>query len=236
MNNLKLISHSFVLVDNIFNGQIPLGQPNIQFQATQNPFQELASSGLLKRVVKEVINESLKCKITDISQINTTKSFDFDNVLIFDYDVFPPKFSVQFNTDSEKTEILQKIFQEIVDENVRQKIGAIGVNFELFVANQDNKVKDVLLNDKAKKDLSAVSVSLSYVIDGCNMNLQIADATRDGINGLYLNANFHNAISDIEQIEVVMGKNFLDIANKKINELFAINLKILRVNDYQKLF
>jgi hypothetical protein len=79
----------------------------------------------------------------------------------------------------------------------------------------------VLLNDKAKKDLSALSVSLSYVIDGCNMNLQIADAARDGINGLYLNANFHNVISDIEQIEGVMGKNFLDIAQGKIEKLLG---------------
>ena len=222
MRNAKLISHAFVLVDNIFNGQISLSQPNIQFQATQKPFQELASAGLLKRVVKEVMNKSLGCKITEMPPVNPmTKSFDFDNVLIFGYDVFPPRFSVQFNTDSEKTEILQQIFQEIVDENVKQKIGAIGVNFELFVPNQDNKVKDVLLNDKAKKDLSALSVSLSYVIDGCNMNLQIADAARDGINGLYLNANFHNVISDIEQIEGVMGKNFLDIAQGKIEKLLG---------------
>ena len=220
MSNAKLISHAFVLVDNIFNGQIPLGQSNIQFQAIQNPFQELASAGLLKRVVKEVMNKSLGCKITEMPPVNPmTKSFDFDNVLIFGYDVFPPKFSVQFNTDSEKTEILQQIFQEIVDENVRQKIGAIGVNFELFTPNEDNKAKDILLNNNAKKDLKALSISLSYMIDGCNMNLQVADAVRDGINGLYLNANFHNAISDIEQIEGVMSRNFLDIAKGKIKDL-----------------
>lgn len=156
MSKSKLISHAFVLVDNIFSGQIPLGQTNIQFQATQNPFQELASAPLLKRVVKEVMNKPLGCKVSEMPPVNPmTKSFDFDNVLIFSYDAFPPRFSVQFNTDSEKTEVLQRIFQEIVDENVKQKIGAIGVNFELFVPNQDNKVKDVLLNDKAKKDLNA---------------------------------------------------------------------------------
>ena len=210
MSNAKLISRAFVLVS----------QPNIQFQATQNPFQELASAGLLKRVVKEVMGNSLGCKITEMLLTNPmTKSFDFDNVLIFTYDVFPPRFSIQLNTDSEKTEILQKIFQEIVDENVKQKIGAIGVNFELFTPNEDNKVKDILLNNNAKKDLKALSISFSYVIDGCNINLQVADAVIDGINGLYLNANFHNEILDLEQIEEVISKNFLDIARGKIKEL-----------------
>lgn len=52
------------------------------------------------------------------------------------------------------------------------------------------------------------------------MNLQIADAARDGINGLYLNANFHNVISDTEQTEEVMRRNFLDIAKVKINAIF----------------
>jgi hypothetical protein len=51
------------------------------------------------------------------------------------------------------------------------------------------------------------------------MNLQVADAVIDGINGLYLNANFHNVISNLEQIEGVMNKNFLDIAREKIKKL-----------------
>lgn len=222
MSKAKVISHAFVLVDNVYNGQIPVGQINIQLQTIQNPFQELASAGLLKRVVKEVIDKPLVCKITEMPPVNPmAKSFDFENMLIFGYDAFPPKFSVQLNTDSDKTEILQKIFQELVDENIKQKIGAIGVNFELFVPHQDSKAQDVLLNDKAKKDLNALSVSLSYIIDNCNMNLQIADAVREEVSGLYLNANFHNTVSDINQIEGIMSTDFLAIAQKKIKDLLG---------------
>lgn len=222
MQEPKIISRSIVMVDNIIETD-----QSTQLDNPSNPFQSLNSEIALALIMEKATGTY---KEPTILQDQTFQSqFVFDDI-VFKYSPLTPKFIVQQNSSSESSDKLQKIFKVIFSKAPKVEaadgIGAVGINFELFIPNENLDVKPKILQKKILTNLNSMNISLVYKItENCKFNLQIADARYKDKRGIYFKVNFHNTLNDDTKIKDIVEKerNFLQDAKIKINELLSDN-------------
>ena len=182
-----------------------------------NHFKEIASQLALKGALGENIVET---------QINNdmSKEFLLGNNIVIRYEFFPPKFSVSHKTSEDSKKAEQLMGKIINFASISDKIGSIGINYELFIKNNDTiNLKDFLLKDNVAKEFSSLSTTLVLEIDSTlTLNIRIANAEINNENGICFDINFNNKISDSGSIETILHKDFLSIAKDKINTIFSV--------------
>lgn len=213
MKNLEITSHSIVIVDNTFSNFV--FEPNQQIKLQiKNPFDPIANELFLKsRLNVEVV------KMPNSDQIH--REFLCGKDIVIKYDFFPPRLHIQHNTneDSRQPETLAKDLIEFAD--LSSSVGAIGVNYEMFIQNDVVKVKDFLLkNDVAQEFSSLSAVMVLNINEQRILNLRVADAEINGKKGIYCEANFHNTITDSTKLNKLLEEDFLTIAKNKIEAVF----------------
>ncbi len=212
MSDLKLTSQSIVLVEEKFQGKMPIGQFSGQ---VTNPFNNLANSQFLTALMKIVFGKKIIFSSPIKDENTPQRIFNFENNVQFIYDSFPPKFIAKYNTDAYNIDTIKKIFKEIIDdETTKSSIYAVGVNFEFF-DSEDNIDTKNLLADKTKDGVLSTNISLQYN----DMQITIADAVKDGVDGIYFNVNYHNIVEDCDNIIDIINKNLITQAVEKIESI-----------------
>jgi len=89
-------------------------------------------------------------------KFNFTKK---DTVIIdFVYDSFPPKLTITQRNINNTENFINNIFNEIIDSSIKNKIGSIGINYELFL-NKQCDVKDFLLKENIAKEFTGINIT-----------------------------------------------------------------------------
>lgn len=218
--NLKILSQSIVMIDKqCSSSSLTSGFYN----PNQNPFQDLNSSVLLKRVVKDITKDTLDHRIIDnppmSKQFIFTKRNEF--LIEFLYESSPSKFTItQKNINiNDSQEYIKKIFTEIIDANIKTSIGSVGINYELFLEKKCN-VKDFLLKDNVAKECNGVNITIVYKYENnANINLTIAGAEIDEKSGVYFNINCDNMVTDDNNIDNILAIDFQKIVSEKISSI-----------------
>lgn len=219
MSKAKIVSKSIVFVDNELKGVVPKATSEI-IKIKQSPFSELASLYLLQEIVKK---EGVRTKnSSEISQ-----EFIFDDEFIFTHQTFPPKFVILQKTTDKNPELLKEISMKLFSF-VKDYVGAIGVNYELFIDKNKDKpivLRDKICNSNIKNEFESMSVNFVVNIDNLTkLNLKIADATLDDKEIIHISANFHNLITTTNSANDILNKNFIDdVLQKKIDAIFENN-------------
>ena len=223
----EIISRSIVLVDNVMGTAKPTLNKPIQVQNPVNPFQSLNSEIAIASIMEKATGQNQEPVIEGDQSFQS--KFVFDDIF-FQCSTFPPKFVVQHNSASGSSDKLQKIFKAIFFKapkiEAANGIGAVGINFELFVPNENLDVKSKIFQQKVLNGLQSTNATLVYkVSEICELNLTIADADYQEKKGIYLRANFTTTLSsDIKLKEVVEKEDqFLRDAKEKINQLLSDN-------------
>ena len=164
MKDLKMLCESCTIVDKVYLGKLPIGQFNAQIQ---NPFTVLANPIVIKMAVKA----------TNVNLNPANGEFvDNDNVS-YQYVAFPPKFSVQnFTNDISSTKTKDKMKCLIENSELFKEIGAIGINYDLYIDNNITKdLKDKILNNEIANQCSGIgSTTLKFKLDDyATLNIMI---------------------------------------------------------------
>lgn len=228
MHEPKIISRSIVLVDNIIGTAKFIPNQSIQVNNPSNPFQSLNSEIALASIMEKATGTYQE---PTVPQEQTFQSqFVFDDI-VFKCLSLPPKFIVQQNSSSESSDKLQKIFKAIFSKAPKVEaavgIGAVGINFELFIPNENLDVKPKIFQQKILTDLDSMNITLVYKITAnCNFNLTIADADYEEKKGIYFKVNFTTTLNDDIKIKDIVEKEgkYLQDAKKKIKELLSDNV------------
>lgn len=213
MKNLEITSHSIVIVDNTFSNFV--FEPNQQVKLQiKNPFDPIANELFLKsRLNMEVV------KMPNSDQIH--REFLCGKDILIKYDFFPPRLHIQHNTseDSREPESLAKDLIEFAD--LGSSVGAIGVNYEMFIQSDVVKVKEFLLKNDVAQEFSSLSAVLVLNISNERvLNLRVAEAEVNGKVGIYCEANFHCTIIEPSKINKILEEDFLTFAKNKIEAVF----------------
>jgi hypothetical protein len=219
MHKAKVISQSVVLVNPTYKGlfpqQIPM-QP-IQFE---NIFTPLANELLLKTVMNGV--DGFRVPTQPAQGIQMAQDFVFGD-FSFSFNVFPPKFTIKYNSAEKEATKIKEIAKKIVTlGNLGNSLGAVGFNYEMSIDNEENKtnLKNALSNPSIVNEFDDVNATLAYKEGEMTLNLTIADAIINGKKVIFIGANFHNDISATNRFESIMEKDFRGIVDKKLNAIF----------------
>lgn len=213
MNSFDVISHSVVILDNKFNN-IDLTKSKLQIPIKiDNPFEQLTNKLVLKSQIAEQVTE-----LPNSDKVH--REFLCNNNIIVKYDFFPPRLEIKHNTKEEKDEVKNIANKLIKFADINDSIGALGINYELFIANDKVNVITSLLKDSIAKEFDSISATLVFNInDNRTLNLRIADANIDGKKGIYFHANFHNNITDENKISNIFKEDLLTLAKEKIETI-----------------
>ena len=156
--NAQIISQSIVIVDRQFSQTVPIN--GLIYNINQNPFQDLNSTGLLKRVIKDVVGTNLEPQVVENSVMQRKFNFTKKDTVIIDfvYDSFPPKLTITQRNINNTENFINNIFNEIIDSSIKNKIGSIGINYELFL-NKQCDVKDFLLKENIAKEFTGINIT-----------------------------------------------------------------------------
>lgn len=211
MKDIKIISHSITLVDNAYNGIMPLGKNQLQ---VRNPFDQIAQPLVLKALVGKSVETLANSDIIH-------REFKYENIKIT-YDFFPPRLNI-INEENNLSDTPKNLALQIIElAEIKDKLGSIGVNYELFIEENDVNLTQYLLQEFISKEFNSLSTTLVLVINkDVKLNLRIADAEIEGKKGIYFQANFSNQVSTSNNVEKILeNNNFLNIAKEKINLIF----------------
>ena len=222
MKDLEIKSHSIVIIDNTFNNFNNFDfSKNIPLQI-KNPFEQIASPLALKG--------SLGMNVVELPNSDKVhKEFMCGGEIKIEYDFFPPKLQIKYSTNESNNKV-QEIAQKLIDfADIGKSIGAIGVNYELFIENDKINVKDHLLKKEFKDEFSSLSATLVLKInDNTTLSLRVADAKIENKQGIYFMANFHNNINKDNNIDNIFKKDFLKISKDKIEAVFNKKFDIMQ--------
>jgi len=216
MEKAKLFSKSIILVDDKFNG-LPPTNTTEKIQV-DNPFKSLSNILFLKSIIGK---DGFKTPQSN----EFTQTFIFGD-FIFTYDLFPPKFKIEHNTSDEKSEELKEIANKIISfAELNKVIGAIGINYEYYIENEDNHIilKNEICNTNISNAFSRLNTTLVYdgIDDYTTLNLQITDATIKGKKSIYISSNFHNKVEPTNRIEDIFKKDFKKRLDEKLEVIFT---------------
>ncbi len=217
MNKLETISHSVVLVDKIYSGLKLKPNQTAQIQV-QNPFKNLANILALKSAFKKPAVE-----LPFMSEFH--KEFEAGNFAAI-WDFFPPRFEVKDKKPNPKNlNEVRQISSELINfSEVEKDVGAIGINYEMFlqVEEKNLNLKNFLLKDDVAEAFTSLSATPVFKVDELTtLNLTIAAATNDdNKDGIFFGVNFHVIIDGSRKISDILNDDFYRIAKEKIKIVF----------------
>ena len=172
MHKAKDISQSVVLVDSTYKGLFPQQMPTqpIQFQ---NIFTPLANELLLKTVMNGI--DGFRVPTQPAQGIQMAQDFIFGE-FVFNYNVFPPKFTIKHNTTEKEANKIKEVTKKIVSlGSLGNSLGAVGFNYEMSIDNEDNKtnLKNAISNPSIINEFDDVNATLAYKEGEMTLNLTI---------------------------------------------------------------
>ncbi len=216
MNKAKILNHSIVLIDNVYNG-VPISG-SIDVKSYNNCFSELKPLAIKGALGVEFKQISLP---EDINKLYEYGDFVITNQF------YPPKFIIeqQFNKSDKminNAEVV-KMTQKIIEfAKLSRCIGKIGINFDCVI--DDNLiVKDVVMKEKIAKEFTGISFTLEKKLNDLQkLNLQIAGAknVETNTNSIFIHANFDNTIATENQINETLERNYISILEPIIASIF----------------
>lgn len=229
MSDSIIISQEIQVVDSTYRGNIPQSTDGKNIDII-NPFNQVSNVVLLKYLLKKDNEEP---EIQHVFSNPLENSFSFKGILIKNINV-PPKLIFIKNKD-DQSDNLQSIQQlkevakkVIIGCEIKNKVGAIGMNYKLYLDNNNNKYKlnEKILNPNITSNFESCNAVISKKIDAFTMlNLTIANATIQNldkkINAIYIDANFHTDIFGSNTFEDTMEKDFYKHLSNAIDLIFG---------------
>lgn len=214
MENLQIISSSVVIIDKILQPNLGLLQ-QIIVNENDNPF--LLFNNIL--YLKDKIGMQL---IKTPSSDKMMSQYLANNIEIV-YNLFPARFVIKQKNPTNMLWVCETMLKMISSASIQDKIGGVGINYELFIPNEaNNNIALSLLNKNAiTQGFTGVSTTLQKQCNDYLLTLKIAGADIDGRNGAYCDINFHYNINNIENISEIMNTSKLDIAKSEVSDIFS---------------
>lgn len=221
VKELKMLCESCTIVDTVHLGKLPIGQFKFNTQI-KNPFNNLANPLFIKMAVK--------AKKVNHAPANNEDFVDDENTK-YQYVPFPPKFSVQYFTDNaESDKAKEKMKRLIKRSGLFSEIGAIGINYDLYIDNDLAKdLKDKILSDKISNECTGFGATLKFRLDDhailnivINQDVQLANS-QDNVT--LFNANIHILTNLFDNEKSFMDKVFdgdkynINVVKEKIKTL-----------------
>ena len=212
MKDLALTSQSIVLIADLnIDNQI------INFNDLV--FNGIATASYLTKMVKTVFNEKINF-ISNAKESNNLQTvFNFDNGLQIIYDRIPTRLSIKYDTTEKNIDKIKQIYEYIIDdEEIKDRILAIGINFNFSTSENKSKLLTIL-KDSSQEGMNSVKIVAQYDILGFQTNFNFNDLPNENVTIL---VNFHkNTAADKDAIDnIFTNKNFITEAEKKINLLY----------------
>ena len=157
------------------------------------------------------------------AQSGMSKKWQFGNFTITNQ-FFPPKFLIAQDNTTSIDDIMGMVRKIIDFASLSDKIGKIGINFDVII-EKDLIVKDVILKEGIAKEFSGVSTTLEKKINECQkLNLTIAGAKDMETNKslIYVNANFDNKVTLENTIAKILQEDCLPILEQKVSAIFGV--------------
>lgn len=222
MKEYNVISQSVALLDNVYSN-LKLEQNQQITVQVQNPFEQIVSSSLaLKGIFSNIIKNFNVIEKQNSNLMHKEFLITNGNNYNIIYDFFPPRIELKCETKMTANQVIP-IIQKIIDfASIESKIGQIGINYEIFIKEDSFTIKDLLLKDKISKEFTGLSATPVFQIDeNTVLNLTLAGAVNtEDEKGIYIQANFHNIVTNNNTINQIFNKDFLTIAKKKIDIIF----------------
>jgi len=217
MSKLDIKTHAVVLVDKIYSNLPPQTNQIAQVQQINNPFEKVANQLALKGVFQKTVSQLQFGN-------NFHKEFVSDDFHIT-YDFLPPRLEIKdTNPQKNKENSVQKITLDIINfSEIEQDIGAIGINYEIFLEGKDIDLRKFLLKDDIQKGFTSLSATPIFKIDNnTTLNLTIAHATNkiDSKDGIFFGVNFHIVLDGNIKVKDIITKDYYAIAKTKIELIF----------------
>ena len=218
MHKHKIVAHSIVLADKIMGTQV--FTPSAQPITIDNPFQILSNHKLLRSYLESVVGAvSDPVIVPPEKEMSLTRNFLFGKIR-FVCDALPPRFTVAQEISDLKDSKVKEILDKIIDSELTTKIGAIGINYEIFIPEKIDITKKII-KENVTDQLVGFQTQLTYTInDNCKLNLSIASNSKyKNQDGLSIVGNFHNIINSQNSIETVLGFDYYSQLENKINAI-----------------
>ena len=214
MSKLEITLQSVVLVDKVFSSfKLKVNQTN-QIKI-ENPFEKVANPLALKGVFKKSVVPV---------QFNDTihKEFLSDDFKVI-YDFVPPRLEIaNINPNPKNINAVRNIASEIIKySEIGNDIGAVGINYEMFLEGAID-LKKYLLKDEIAEGFTSLSATPIFkVSESTTLNLKIASASNDrGKEGIFFGVNFHTIVDNRSSIDDIINKDYFSIAEEKIKLVF----------------
>jgi hypothetical protein len=215
MSELRTLSHSVVLVDKVFSSLKLKPNQTAQIQI-QNPFTNLANLLALKSVFKK--------PVVELPFGNPFhREFEAGNFAVI-YDQFPPRFEIKDkNPDIKNLNLVRDIASELITfSEVEKDAGALGINYEMFLAEDNLDLRKFLLKQDIAEGFTSLSATPVFKVDEVTtLNLTIAAAINDdNKDGIFFGVNFHTTLDGSRKISDILKDDFYKIAKEKIKMVF----------------
>ena len=214
MENLQIMSSSVVIIDKKLQPNLGISQ-QIILNENDNPFRQFDSEYALKLSTEM---EFVKHPSSD----KMVSQYFANNVEII-YNLFPARFVIKQKNPTNMLWVCEIMLKMISSASIQDKIGGIGINYELFIPSENNNniALSLLNNNAITQGFTGVSTTLQKQCSDYLLTLKIAGADIDGKNGAYCDINFHYNINNIENITGIMNTSKLDIAKSEVSNIFA---------------
>ena len=181
MKDLALTSQSIVLIAD-------LNIDNQVINFNDLVFNGVATATYLTKMVKTIFNEKRNFTSNAKEPNNLQTVFTFDNGLQIIYDRIPTRLSIKYSTAEKDINKIKQIYEYIIDdEEIKDRISAIGVNFNFSTSENKNKLLTIL-KDSSQEGMNSVKIVAQYDILGFQTNFNFSDLPNENISIL---VNFH---------------------------------------------
>lgn len=217
MSKLEITLQSVVFVDKVFSSFKPKSNQINQIKI-QNPFEKVANPLALKGVFKKPV---VPIQFND----NFHKEFIAGDYTVI-YDLLPPRLEISNkNPNPKEIDAVRSVALEIVNySEIEKEIGAVGVNYEMFLEGAEIDLRKYLLKDEVAEGFTSLSATPIFKLpnESTTLNLKIASATNDSNKeGIFFGVNFHALIEENVTIADILAKDFYSIATDKIKLVFS---------------
>ncbi len=217
IDKVETISHSVVLVEkNFFSLKGKLNKA-MRLQI-QSPFSNLANSLALKSVFKKPVIEPFS------NSLQSYREFESDNFVIT-YDKLSLRFGIEDKIPEQRNNLVRKIATDLINlAEVEEDIGAIGVNYEMFLPENNLDLKKLFLKKDIAETFDNLFITPVFEIDKfITLNLKIVSGIVDYKEGIFFDVNFHIEIDEYgsQKISNILENDFCKIAKNKILHLMA---------------
>ena len=119
--------------------------------------------------------------------------------------------------------MVRDIASELITfSEVEKDAGAVGINYEMFLAEDNLDLRKFLLKQDIAEGFTSLSVTPVFKVDEVTtLNLTIAAAINDdNKDGIFFGVNFHTTLDGSRKISDILKDDFYKIAKEKIKMVF----------------